>query len=219
MLKETAMATDPLIDALVADLAPVRTRPRLPVVPVLIALLALETALATAIGGLRPDLATAVAAPGFWWKLGSLGLVCGLSLDALLASMDPVRSPRPGLVRLAGLGLLLLAVGWLTDALTPSSRGLMERMAIADGLHCFTHCAVLALPPLIGLGLLLRRGAPTHPATSGLAAGLAAASWGGLCYMLSCDQDEPLFVTLWYGLALLACAAAGRFVIGRLARW
>lgn len=213
------MANDPLIDALVADLTPVRTRPMVPVVPALIALLLLETAVATAVGGLRPDLASAITDPGFWWKFSTLALVCGLSLAALLAAMDPVRSPRPGMIRLARLGIFLLALGWLTDALTPSSTSLIERMAIADGLHCFSHCAVLALPPLIGLGLFLRRGAPTHPAASGMAAGLAAASWGGLCFMLSCDQDEPLFVALWYGLAMLACAAAGRIVIGRLARW
>jgi len=62
--------------------------------------------------------------------------------------------------------------------------------------------------PFLGAGaacrhfVLSRQGAPEHPALAGAAAGLLAGAIGAALYATHCPDDSPLFVAVWYTLAI-----------------
>lgn len=214
---------DPLIDALVADLGAVRPR-RWPREAALIAgLAAVELALFLAWRGARPDLDVAMVTPAFWWKLGSLAAIGTLATVAALVSLDPASSStgRLGLLwRLLGIALpASLALGWLLDAGSAGRGAMIERLAWRDGLDCMVSVALLAVPVVVTLGLVLRRGATVQPGRTATAAGLAAAGLAAFVFAFSCDHDDPLYVAVWYGAALVGIAGLTRGLLPRLLRW
>jgi hypothetical protein len=214
---------DSLIDALVADLGPVQPR-RWQVETALLAGLALvEILLFIAVIGVRPDMPQAMAAMPFWWKSGSLAVLAMLSAAALLVSLDPATTTARRLSPLwRALALavpVLLATGWLIDAGAAGRASLIARLDWREGLDCLKNVAILSLPPVAAFGLLMRRGAPTQPARTAFAAGLAAAGIGAFVFAFHCDHDDPLYVAIWYGGAIAAVATLARLVLPRLTRW
>ena len=85
--------------------------------------------------------------------------------------------------------------------------------------------ACLGSIPLIGLGPLaiflatLRHGAPTRPRLAGAVAGVLAGGLSATFYAAHCTDNSPLFVALWYSLAIAALALVGSLVAPRVARW
>jgi hypothetical protein len=87
------------------------------------------------------------------------------------------------------------------------------------GLHwlaCLALIPSFALPPLDGLLIALKRGAPRNGSIAGAVAGFAAGSIAAAIYAAHCPDDSPLFMAAWYTLAICAVALLG-FVVGR--RW
>src|SRR4029077_1077350 len=117
-----------------------------------------------------------------------------------IMSLDPVRSPRRGLRRIVALITVCLASGWLLDASRDGFSTLISRLDWVNGLQCLYEMVVLSVPAVIGLGLLMRRGAPTDHAGTALAAGLAAAAWGGFVLGLPCPFAVPSFFQFGYSL-------------------
>jgi len=67
--------------------------------------------------------------------------------------------------------------------------------------------------------IVLRAGAVTAPGWAGLASGLAAAALAAAIYAVHCNEDSPLFVAAWYGLAVMLVGGLGA-ILGRLTlRW
>jgi hypothetical protein len=157
--------------------------------------------------------------PSFWWKLGSLGLIGIVSGTVAILSLDPVRSPRRGLRCIAALIAVCLASGWLLDASRDGLSTLISRLDWVDGLQCLYEMVILSVPAVIGLGLLMRRGAPTDRAGTALAAGLTAAAWGAFVFVFACPFDDPLYVAVWYSLGCSAVTLFARFTLPRLTRW
>jgi len=60
---------------------------------------------------------------------------------------------------------------------------------------------------------------PTLPSRSAGAAGLAAAGIGAWVFAFYCDHDDPLYVAVWYGVAVLGVSGLTRLVLPRLIRW
>ena len=214
---------DPLIDQLVADLAPVRPRRWRREAALLIGLVAVEIGLFVATQGMRPDMPTAMHAPAFWWKSGSLAMIAILAAAAALISLDPAvtNKRRLGLLWRA-LGLLLpitLGLGWLLDASRDGTAELLGRLAWRDGLDCLAHVVMLSLPLALALALLLRRGASTQPGRTAAAAGIAAAAFGAFIFAFHCTHDDPLYVVVWYGAAVIGVSGLVRLVLARLLRW
>lgn len=217
------MQTDMLIDQLVAGLEPVRPRSRLREAALLVGLVILEVPLFMLLSDLRPDMPQAMTTPAFWWKSGSFAVIALLAGAAMLISLDPATTtPR----RMAGWwrGLAVfapaaLALGWLIDAGGAGRTALLARLEWRDGLDCLANIAVLTLPLVLAFGLLMRRGAPAQPARTSAAAGLAAAAAGAVIFALYCPHDDPLYVAVWYGGAVLAVAGIARVVLPRLVRW
>jgi hypothetical protein len=170
-------------------------------------------------GGARPDLMQVMMQPSFWWKLGTMAAIAGIGLGAALRSLDPTRSPRPGLRRAAIAIGAALALGWLLDAAQRSPMPLAGRMLWYDGARCMVAMALLSLPMIAALGWLMRRSAPTDRSGTALAAGIAGAAWGAFVFVFACPHDDPLYVAIWYLAGCAVVALAGRIVLAPIARW
>ena len=213
------MRTDPLIDRLTGELEPVRRRKAWIDAIALVVLGAVELGLFLALGLMRPDMPMATHLPLFWWKLASLGLIALVSGTVAIMSLDPVRLPRRGLRWIVALIAACLAIGWILDASRDGFSALLARLDWPNGLQCLYEMVALSVPALIGLGLLMRRGAPTDPGGTALAAGLAAAAWGAFVFVFACPFDDPFYVAVWYSLGCGAVTLFARLTLPRLMRW
>ena len=120
--------------------------------------------------------------------------------------------------------ILALAAGLLVGsvvvelAVVPADR--WARLAMGhNARHCLTLTPFLAIAPLTAALIAARHGATTRPALTGAVAGLAAAGVGALLYAMNCNDDSPLFVALWYPLAVAIVAGAGALFGRRLLVW
>lgn len=214
---------DPLIDRLVADLGVVRPRHWQREAALITALVLVEILLFVMLRGVRPDMHDAMATMPFWWKSSSLVVIAAIAAATALISLDPATTTARRLSRLwwtlAIAVPVSLAFGWLLDAGAVGEAALMARLDWRDGLDCLLSIGLMSLPPLAVLGLLMRRGAPTQPGRTALAAGLAAAGLGAVVFSFHCNHDDPLYVAVWYGGAVAAVAGLARLVLPSLNRW
>ena len=214
---------DPLIDALVADLGAVTPRRWTQEAALLAGLIMVEGILFLSLNALRDDMPRALASMAFWWKAGSLGLLALIAAAAMLVSLDPATTTArrlSGLWRaLALVAPLALALGWLIGAGASGRAALLARLEWREGLDCLANIGLLSLPLVLALAVLMRRGAPTRPDHTATAAGLAAAGFGAFVFAFHCPHDDPLYVAVWYGGAVLAVTGLARTILPRLARW
>lgn len=206
------MNTDDLIHLLAQDSASGWPFRRLFVAATLFGTLIAGLAFFTAIG-VRADFAQAVMTARFLFKfavtiplaVGAAGIVINVACPA----------GDPGLWRwvLAASPALLIGAAALELWLLPPLA--WKPSMIGHNAHlCLTLIPLLSLGPLVCLIGVLRRGAPAKPGPTGAAAGLAAAGIAATFYAANCDDDSPLFVLLWYPLAVTIVAAAG-YGLGR----
>jgi hypothetical protein len=88
-----------------------------------------------------------------------------------------------------------------------------------NGLMCLANIIFLSLVPLTAVVYALRQGAPMSPAVTGAAAGLLAGAVGGYGFSMHCMDDSPLFVAIWYTLAIGLMALTGLMVGRYWLRW
>jgi hypothetical protein len=213
------MSTDPLIDRLANELKPVRRRTGWSDALALLVLCAIELGLFLVMGMARSDMPMAMHLPSFWWKLAALGLIGLVSGTVAIMSLDPVRSPRRGLRWIVALIALCLASGWLLDASRDGFSTLMDRLDWRNGLQCVYEMAVLSAPAVIGLGLLMRRGAPTDTGGTALAVGITAAAWGAFIFVFACPHDDPFYIAVWYTVGCGMVTVLARLLLPTLTRW
>lgn len=213
------MANDPLIDRLTRDLKPVRRRTAGRDAALLGLLFLAELALFLGMGAIRPDMPAAMEQPSFWWKLGSLGVIALVGAAVAVLSFDPVRSPRRGLRWLVAIIVLCFASGWVVDAFRDGWPALAARVNWREGMQCASKIVALSVPAVLGLGLLMRRGAATDSGGAALASGIAAAAWGAFVFVFACPYDDPLYIALWYAVGCGSVTAFARLALPRLTRW
>lgn len=211
------MKTDDLVTLLATDTAPPRrVWPGL-ALWMMLPVLGLGAGFLWAIG-IRPDLASALVGQITLWKwlLPVMMLGAGMAIAARLSQPEG----RVGHAPLAAGLVLALAAGlvmWRLSVLPVAD----WRPAMMGRTHliCLSSIFGLGLPGLLlGLGIL-RRGASTRPALSGLAAGLAVGGLAATLYATHCNEDDPLFFVTWYGLAILTLGALGAALGSRVLRW
>ncbi len=213
--------TDPddMLDALVAGLTPVTRRTAARDWAAFAALAVAEIAIYFALRGMRPDMPEAMGRMAFWWKAVSLLVLAAIGVTTTIAALDPVRSPRRGLRALGVAAAAAIAIGWGIDAARGGPADLLARLDWREGLDCVAFVVGCALPALGALALLMRRGAPTDPRGAATAAGAAAAAWGGVVFTLDCPHDDPLYIAVWFSLAIVVVMLLTRLILPRLTRW
>lgn len=211
------MQTSNLIRALAADDRPARWSPS--GFAATLALGALVSAVAFMLA-LAPRV-DAMAALGEWRFV--LKFVVTLSLAAAAASAV-MRLARPGapLGRAAAalaLGPLLLAAACLVELAMVDPGQWGARLVGTNARVCLTAVPLLSLPLLAAALVGLRGAASTRPALSGTVAGLMSGGLAAALYAAHCTDDSPLFVALWYGVAIVLVAGLGAVLGARVLRW
>jgi len=160
----------------------------------------------------RPDIEAALISPGFCLKVvvaACLAVTAATLLDALARPM-----PRSRSLLTLTLGPLLLAAGVAIELATFPSDTWQPRLIGRNAPHCLALIPLLSAAPAVCLLLALRRAAPARPGLAGAVSGLAAGGLGAILYALTCPDDSPLFVAVWYSIAISfvtsACFLAGR---------
>jgi hypothetical protein len=178
-----------------------------------------EVAAFLGMGLMRPDMPVAMGAPSFWWKLSSMGLIAVLGAGVAILSTDPVRSPHRGLRWILICIAAIFATGWLTDVASNGLADLVRRLDWTQGVQCVWKMVALSIPPAIALSVLIRRGAPTDPAGTALAAGLSSAAWGAFVFVFACPSDDQLYIAVWYTVGCSIVTILGRAILMPLSRW
>ncbi len=206
-----------LVDSLVAGLAPVRPRRAWRDGALVLGLALAELFMVTMMTRPRPDLLTAMHGAMFWWKMAScVALALTGSVAAVLA-LDPAGAPRRWWWGLAATAAAAVAVLCATSMAMPE--GLAARLQWREGIVCCGLTLAYALPMALLLTGLARRAAPTRPRLVAWAAGFGSAGWGAFAFAWSCWHEDPLYVVVWYGGAVLGCAVLARLVLVRWIRW
>jgi len=211
------MKTDNLIELLAQD-APVRSNlshmlQQATIAAVLIVAIAFFSEI-----GFRPDIDTAMDTSRFLFKF-----VITIAL-AVTGSLVMYRIGKPGVPLLwwawALLVPLALAVGaavFELSVMPPETWA--PRMIGHNSRLCLTIIPSLSAGPLACFLLALRHGAPTRPGLAGAVAGLASAGIAATFYAANCNDDSPLFVLLWYPIAISAVTGIGALAGHKLLRW
>jgi hypothetical protein len=212
------METNELIKALAADTQ--RREPSLSSVWWHAVVLAIAVAAAVFLVtlGPRPDIAAAAETPRFLFKfvvtitlaISAFGLARALSRPG-----EAWREAMPYLV--AAPALLALAVVVELFLLPPDVW--VARLVGTKSMACLTFIPLIGIGPLVIFLLGLRRGAPTRPTLAGAVAGLLAGGIAATFYAAQCTDDSPLFVGIWYTIAIAGLALLGAVGGARFARW
>jgi hypothetical protein len=212
------METNELIKALAADTQ--RREPSLSSVWWHAVVLAIAVAAAVFLVtlGPRPDIAAAAETPRFLFKfvvtitlaISAFGLARALSRPG-----EAWREAMPYLV--AAPALLALAVVVELFLLPPDVW--VARLVGTKSMACLTFIPLIGIGPLVIFLLALRRGAPTRPTLAGAVAGLLAGGIAATFYAAQCTDDSPLFVGIWYTIAIAGLALLGAVGGARFARW
>jgi hypothetical protein len=212
------MRTDDLVRALAAD----GGRVGLPLAARLALALGGTTVLVAVVylplHGTRDDVMTLA------WTLRlvfKFAIPLAVAVAAAGLALDLVRPGAPVRRRLLWLGAVAvaLAAGVVTELAVLPMAAWGPRLVGANALRCLVTVPMLSLLPLAAAMAVLSRGAPLSPAAAGAGAGLAAGAAGALVYAMVCPDDSPLFLALWYGIAVAVVTALGALAGRRLLRW
>lgn len=212
------MDTDSLIKALAAD----RTKPVFPMRAVWIWAIVLAAIAGGAVFfiilGPRPDIAAAAGTLRFLFKFV---FTLGLAATAF-GLLRALATPGARLGRVApwvALAPLLMAVAVLLELNSVPAEVWRARMIGTNSLACLASIPLIGLGPLAILLATLRHGAPTRPRLAGAVAGVLAGGLAATFYAAHCTDDSPLFVALWYSIAIAVLAVAGGLAAPRFVRW
>jgi hypothetical protein len=212
------MRTEELIRALAADSKSQDPTPEHALALSVMAGIATTAAVFLTILGARPHFFALLTDPRVLFKLALMAFL------ALAAGGLVVRLARPGADTTSAVLLLLsvpvlLAFANLAELLTVPASEWTVRLIGTNAMLCLVTIPLLSVVTLaVGLAAL-RQGAPTHPVFAGAGAGLLAGGIGGFFYAMHCPDDSPLFVAVWYSLAIAIVVGVGAFAGSRCLRW
>ena len=168
--------------------------------------------------GMRADVMALDWSPRMVFKF-ALPLAAAIAAGGL--ALDLVRPGVPVRRRLAWLAAVAvaLALGVAAELAVLPMAEWGPRMVGVNAVRCLATVPLLSALPLAAAIAVLSRGAPMSPAAAGAGAGLAAGAASALVYALVCPDDSPLFLAVWYGLAVAAVTALGALAGRRWLRW
>lgn len=113
----------------------------------------------------------------------------------------------------------VLAVGVLAELFALPADAWKVNMVGHNAVFCLIVIPLLSLVPLVAVLYALRNGAPTHPVIAGAVGGLLSAGIAATLYAAHCPDDSPLFLAVWYTIALIVMTALGALLGPRILRW
>lgn len=180
-------------------------------------LLALAAAAALAVWhGPRPNLADALASPGFIWRLAGAAFTAVFGALAAAQLSVPGRSPLWLAAPMAGICVWVAGIGhgcasaWVV--LLPGM------LAPEEAASCLLTVVLTGLVAIAAMTVMLRRGAPQRLVPASLAAGLAAAGCAGATLTLLHPIDASAMVLAWNIGAMLLLVGVELLVGTRLLR-
>jgi hypothetical protein len=212
----TYVNTNDLISLLAED-APVRMLLNRMLALALAIGIVLPVAILLSTIGMRGDMPSAIETARVLFKL-LVTLVLAIGACALV-----FRVGRPGASLKISAWLLLplcmLVVAVASELSIVPENAWSASMIGHHAAFCVFFIPVLSLVPLVSLMLALRNGAPESPRLAGAVAGLAAGGIAAAIYAWHCPDDSPLFVAVWYVLAITIVTGVGTLIGGRILRW
>jgi hypothetical protein len=213
------MRTEHLCRALVAD------SPSRPLSPRQSFGIALVLAGASAVGlfvaalGPRPQVfGLLFGEPRFAFKVAAAGLLAASSFVLALRLVVPGADRHRAIILVACVPVLVAVADFVElVAVPPPDWG--RKLVGANALLCLASIPLLAAAPLAAILLAMRAGAPENPTVAGATAGLLAGGIGATLYAIHCVDDSPLFVSVWYSLAIAMVVATGAVCGSRCLRW
>ncbi|MCV3737997.1 NrsF family protein [Rhizobium sp. TRM96647] len=212
------METNDLIKALATD----TRRQGLPLGRAWIAALVVAVLVAAvvffALLGPRPDAGAALSTVRFVFKF-----IVTVAL-AVAAYRLAVAVSRPGgnwRAALSGLLVapLLLVLAVLLELVAVPSTNWAARLIGTNSMVCLTFVPLIGVIPLVVLLLAMRHGAPANATTAGAVSGLLAGGIAAAFYAAHCPDDSPLFVAVWYPLAIAILVSLGALLGRFFLRW
>ena len=203
------ITTPDLIDALAANLAPVRRlRPPVTRAACWLLLAALVLALLAVSQGIRPDLAQRLREPTF--ILGMSGALLTGVLAAVAAFMLslPDRSRFCLLLPAPALVLWLSTIGYqcLTNWVSLEPNGIH----LGETTQCFATLVLTSLPLSLAMLVMLRYAAPLRPIAVTLTGSLAVAAISATALSLFHELDATVMILMWnLGTAALFVGLGG----------
>ncbi|OOG67482.1 hypothetical protein B0E45_22770 [Sinorhizobium sp. A49] len=208
------MKTNDLISLLAEDAAVGMRLGRMLALAVLAGVVASALLLLLTVG-VRPNLATAIETARVLFKVGFTLVLAIAACRLVFLVGQPGRSLKARGFQLA-VPLVLLAIAVLSELSVLPSEAWTTSMLGKNAGFCLFFIPVLSLAPLAGFLFVLKNGAPENPGLAGASAGLAAGAIAASLYAFHCPDDSPLFLAVWYSIAVLVITTVG-YVIGR--RW
>jgi hypothetical protein len=207
--------TDDLIEALVKDRRSISLRPRTAAFYALAAGSLIAGILFMFFLHARPDLAQAAGTYRVVFKVVFTLVLAASAFALVLQVFRPEGSPGRWLWLVTLAPVMLLAATLAELWIVPSSTWLSRMIGISP-LFCFFAICVLSIGPLLAFLAALRSGAPSDPGLAGALAGLVSGGIGAALFIIHCPNDSPLFVIVWYSLAIGLVTVVG-YLAGR--RW
>lgn len=168
--------------------------------------------------GVREDVGEAMQTIRFPFKF-VVTIALAIAGLKLVSSLERPGADVHAAARLLLIPALLIGIAVLLELVVVPSNGWTPRMIGTNAFVCLTAIPTIAIAPLVAILIAMRRAAPTAPMRAGAAAGLAAAAVAATLYGSHCTDDSPLFVVIWYSLAIALVVAAGAFIGSRVLRW
>lgn len=206
------------IDDLVADLKPVRPLAPREGIAMVSAAACASSLLVAVLFGLRPDIVALRPDEMVVLRSGVLLLLGFAALFSVTRSARPSIGQRNDGWRWALAAAALFPVA---SALLAMRGGGFPEQVLTEKTVVWCLVISLSSASLIGGVLVrwLRRGAVLNLERAGWLVGLSAGALGTFAYNLHCPSTTVHFIGVWYSLAVLASAVAGRLVVPRHIRW
>ena len=168
--------------------------------------------------GLRHDMASVFETARVLFKIAVTFLL------AVLAARLAMRIGRPGAetrrpALLLVVPAMMVAAAVIAELVALPVDAWRANLVGRNALFCLFFVPVLSLAPFAGLFWALKKGAPQDPTAAGAAAGLAAGAIAAAIYAWHCPDDSPLFLVVWYTIAIAGVTTAGALLGRRWLRW
>jgi hypothetical protein len=203
------ITTPDLIDALAANLAPVRRlRPPVTRAACWLLLAALVLALLAVSQGIRPDLAQRLREPTFILGMSGALLTGVLAAVATFMLSLPDRSRFCLLLPAPALVLWLSTIGYqcLTNWVSLEPNGIH----LGETTQCFATLVLTSLPLSLAMLVMLRYAAPLRPIAVTLTGSLAVAAITATALSLFHELDATVMILMWnLGTAALFVGLGG----------